>query len=78
MLSFAMSPIVKLILSSLAGGIGVAVVFSLAVLGITRSSEFHRERRSGVAAAYGTLGAVGLVLAAALVVLGVVLVAQKS
>jgi hypothetical protein len=78
MLPFAMSPTVKLILSSLAGGIGVAVVFSVAVLGIARSGESRRERTTGPAAAYGTLGAAGLVLAAALVVLGVVLVAHKS
>ncbi len=78
MLTFATSPIVKLILASLAGGIGVAVVFSAAVLGITRSNELRRERRSGASTAYGTLGLVGLVLAAGLIVLGVVLVAHKS
>jgi uncharacterized membrane protein len=78
MLPFAMSPILKMIVASLAGGIGVAVVFSLAVLGITRSTELRRDRRSGPAAAYGTLGLIGLVLSAALVVLGVVLVAHKS
>lgn len=78
-LPFAMSALVKMILASLAGGIGVAVVFSVAILGVTRSADLRRERRAGGAAAgYAVLGAVGLVLAAAIIVLGVVLVAHKS
>jgi hypothetical protein len=78
MLTFATSPIVKLVLTSLAGGLSVAVVFSIAVLGVTRSNDLRRERRSGAAAAYGLIGIVGLALAAAIVVFGVVLVAHKS
>ena len=78
MLTLATSPIIKLILTSLASGLSIAVVFSAAVLGVARSNEFRREHRAGAAAAYGVLGVVGLVLAAAIVVFGVVLVAHKS
>lgn len=78
MLTVATSPIIKLIYTSLAGGLSVAVVFSFAVLGVTRSNDLRREHRSAAAAAYGALGVLGLVLSAALVVLGVVLVAHKS
>lgn len=78
MLTLAASPIINLILSSLAGGISVAVVFSIAIVGITRASEHRREHRSRAAAAYGVLGVLGLVLSAAIIVLGVVLVVHKS
>ncbi len=78
MLSLATAPLVKLILASLAGGIGVALVFSLAILGVTRSADLRREHRSGTAAAFGALGIAGLILSVAIIVLGIVLVAHKS
>lgn len=78
MLPLALTSLEKLIVASLGAGIGVAVVFSVAVLGVTRSGDLRRERRSGPAAAWGVLGLVGLVLSAGLVVLGIFLVAHKS
>jgi hypothetical protein len=70
--------LVKMIYSSVAAGLAVAVVFSIAILGATRSSEMRREHRTGAAAAYTALAAAGLLLAAAIGAYGLILVAHKS
>ena len=70
--------LVKMLYTSMVAGVGVAVVFSFAILGATRSSEMRRERRTTAAAAYTALAAAGLIVAAAMVVFGLTLVAHKS
>jgi formate/nitrite transporter FocA (FNT family) len=70
--------LLKLLYSSLLAGVSVAVVFSLAILGATRSSDMRRDGRSLAAGAYAALSIVSLVLAAAIVVYGLVLMARKS
>ena len=70
--------LVKMLYTSVVAGVGVAVVFSLAILGANRSSEMRRERRTVAAAAYTALAAAGLIVAAAMVVFGLTLVAHKS
>jgi Na+/H+-dicarboxylate symporter len=70
--------LLKLLYSSLAAGVSVAVVFSVAVLGVTRSSDMRRSGRSGAASAYAALAVLALVLATGIVVYGLVLMARKS
>ena len=70
--------LVKMLYSSVVGGVGVAVVFSIAILGATRSVEARREHRTGAAAAYSVVAAAGLLLAAAIVIYGLTLVAHKT
>ena len=70
--------LVKMLYSSVLAGVGVTVVFSLAILGVTRSSEMRREHHTRAAAGYTALAAVGLLVAAATVVYGLLLVAHKS
>jgi hypothetical protein len=70
--------LVKMLYTSVLAGVGVAVVFSLAILGATRSSEMRREHRSGAAAAYTALATASLLLAAVMVIYGLVLVAHKT
>jgi hypothetical protein len=70
--------LLKLLYSSLVAGVSVAVVFSLAVLGVTRSSDMRRSGRGAAASAYAALAVLALVLAAAIVVYGLVLMARKS
>jgi hypothetical protein len=70
--------LLKMIYASLAAGVGVAVVFSLALLGAIRSSDMRRARRAGSAAAYAALAAVGVLVCCAVVVYGLLLVAHKS
>jgi hypothetical protein len=67
----------KMAYSSVLAGVGVAVVFSIAILGVARSGEMRRERRTAAAVAYTALAATGLLLAAAIVIYGLTLVAHK-
>ena len=41
--------LVKMAYSSVVAGVGVAVIFSLAILGVARSSEMRREHRTTAA-----------------------------
>jgi hypothetical protein len=68
----------KMLYTSLLACIGVAVIFSVAVLGAIRASELRRDHRNGAAAAYGTLAAVGVIAVAAVIVYGLTLVANKG
>ncbi len=70
--------LLKLLYSSLAAGVSVSVVFSLAILGATRSSDMRRSGRSAAASAYAALTVVALIVAAGIVVYGLVLMARKS
>jgi hypothetical protein len=70
--------LVKMLYSSLLAGVGVAVVFSIAILGVTRSSDMRRAQRAGAATAYAALATLGLLLSCAIVIYGLVLVARKT
>ena len=70
--------LVKMAYSSVLAGVGVAVIFSIAILGVARSGEKRREHRTNAAAAYTALAAAGLLVAAAIVIYGLTLVAHKS
>jgi hypothetical protein len=70
--------LVKMLYSSLLAGVGVAVVFSIAILGVTRSSDMRRAQRPGAATAYAALATLGLLFSCAIVIYGLVLVAHKS
>jgi ABC-type sulfate transport system permease subunit len=58
------------IAASLVGGIGVTVVFSLAIYGSTRFTEMQREHRPLEAAGYAALAVAGLLVTAAVVGFG--------
>ena len=70
--------LLKMAYTSVIAGVGVSLVFSIAVVGVVRAGDMRREQRSAAAAAYGVLGAIGLVLTAALIVYGLILLARKS
>ena len=70
--------LVKMLYSSVVAGVGVAVVFSLAILGATRSGEMRRQQRAGAAAGYTALAAASLLIVGAMVIYGLVLVAHKT
>jgi hypothetical protein len=70
--------LLKMFYSSLLAGVGVAVIFSIAILGAVRATDMRRANRSGAAAAYGALAALGLVLTTAVIVYGLLLVARKA
>jgi Na+/H+-dicarboxylate symporter len=70
--------LVKMLYSSLIAGIGVALVFSIVILGAIRSSDMRRSGRGSAAAAYAALASVGFLLVIGMVVYGLLLVAHKS
>jgi hypothetical protein len=70
--------LLKLLWISLLAGVSVAVVFSLAILGATRSSDMRRDHRGVAAGAWATLSLLALAVAVAIVIYGLVLVARKS
>jgi hypothetical protein len=70
--------LVKMIYSSVIAGVAVALIFSIAILGATRSSEMRREHRTVAAAAYTALAGAGLLLAATIVIYGLIVVAHKT
>ena len=74
----ATTPLLKMFYSSLAAVVAIAVVFSLGILGAIKSADMRRAGRAQAAALFATLAVAGLVLSAALVVYGLVLVAHKS
>lgn len=70
--------LLKLVYSSLAAGVGLSVIFSLAIYGATRSSDMRRAGRSGASGAFAAVAGIALVLSAGIVVYGLILVVHKS
>ena len=68
----------KLVASSLAGGIGVTLAFSVAIYGTTRFFDLRRAGHSIVAGAFAALAAIALAGVAGAVVWAVSILAQKS
>jgi hypothetical protein len=69
----------QVILYSLAVGVGVALCFSLAIVGATRLAEIRRgEGRGAAAVAYGLLAALGLAASLAAAVIAIVVMTNKS
>lgn len=74
----AASPLLRMFYSALVAGVAIAVVFSAAIFGAVRSSDMRRSGRGTAATVYAALAAGGLVISAALVVYGLILVGHKS
>lgn len=74
----ATAALLKMVYWSAAAGVGVALVFSIAVFGVIRSSDMRRARRPSASAGYATLGMLALVASAAIVIVGVAVVVHKG
>ncbi|MGH2893467.1 MAG: hypothetical protein ACRDPM_09410 [Solirubrobacteraceae bacterium] len=72
------APLLKMIYSSLIAGVSVAVVFSIAIFGVIRSSDMRRANRAGASARYATLGLLALLASVAIAIVGLVIVVHKS
>jgi hypothetical protein len=68
----------KTILYSLAAGIGIAVIFGAGVSSAAGLIEAMRDRRTVATAAWGAAALICLLCAAGAVVLGIVLMTEKS
>jgi hypothetical protein len=58
--------------ASTAAGVGVTAAYGLVILGTTRAVDLRRDGRGGEALVFGVVGAVGIVLVIAAIVLGIV------
>jgi hypothetical protein len=67
----------KVCLYSLVAGVGVTVVFSLAIVGAARFADLRRDGRTVEAGGYAVLLAVSLAAVAGAVVLGIIVMAKK-
>ena len=67
----------QVVLYSLAAGVGVAVCFSVAIVGATRFAEARRAEASIAAAFYALLAGLGLAATVAAVVIGIIVMAKK-
>jgi hypothetical protein len=68
----------KVVLWSVASGVGITVVFSLAIVGAARFEDRRRDGRGIEASAYAVLLAVALVAVIGAVVAGIIVMAKKS
>jgi hypothetical protein len=67
----------KVILASLAGGIGVTIMVSLALLGAVRFADLRRQGRSVEAGGFAALAALGSAAFVAAVVVGIIVMTSK-
>ena len=69
--------LLKVVGASFAAAVGVSVAFSLAILGATRMVENRRDKRAIEAGGYAALMIVGLLVSAAAVTFGVIVMTTK-
>ena len=67
----------KVVVYSLAAGVGVSVCFSVAIVGAARFAEARRAQAGVPAALYALLATIGLVATVGAVIGGIVVMAQK-
>ena len=63
--------------ASLAAGVGVTALFGIAILGAVRAVDLSRNGRSAEALALAGVGALALLVVAAAIVFGIVVMTQK-
>lgn len=68
----------KVVVASLAAGVGITLCFSLAIAGATRFAELRRDQRSIGAAFYAVIGLAGLAATVAAVVVAIAVMTKKS
>jgi len=65
------------VVASLVAGVGITVVFSLAIWGVARFADLNREERPLAAGAAAAMTAAALLMTLAAVVFGVVVMSRK-
>ena len=69
--------LLKTVVAALVAGVGVTVVFSVAILGAARFADLSRDGRMASAVAFGMLAIVALAAAAAAVTIGIIVMTSK-
>lgn len=78
MIVVATAPLIKMVYWSAIAGVSIALVFSVAVLGVIRSSDMRRARRPGASARFAVLGMVALAATAAITIAGLIVVVHRG
>jgi hypothetical protein len=69
--------LVDTVLAAMVAGIGVTLIFSVAILGTAKFADLSRSGRTASAVAFGLLATVALVAFAAAIVFGILVMASK-
>ena len=69
--------LLKTIAASFVAGVGVTLIFSIAILGASRFADLSRDGRPVAAVAFGALGVLALLAAGAAVTVGIIVMTQK-
>jgi hypothetical protein len=69
--------LLKTVVAAFVAGVGVTLIFSLAILGAARFVDLNRDGRQAAAVAFGALTVVALAAAAALVTIGIIVMTRK-
>ena len=64
------------VVAAFVAGVGTTVIFSFAILGISRFSGANREGRTLEAVLFGAMAAVGLLATVAVIAFGVIVMAK--
>ena len=69
--------LLQTVIASLVAGVGVTVVFSIAIWGVARFADLSRNERPVAAGAAATLAGLALAVTLAAVVFGIVVMTRK-
>jgi len=69
--------LLKTIVASFVAGVGVTLIFSIAILGASKFADMNRDGRAVAAVAFGVLGILALLAAGTAVTIGIIVMTQK-
>ena len=69
--------LLETVVYSLAAGVGVTLIFSIAIYGMARFAELGREGRTPTALAFGSLAVLAIVAFCAVITLGIIVMTTK-
>ena len=69
--------LLQTVVAALVAGVGITLIFSLALLGAARFADMNREGRPLAAAAFGTLAVVGVLAFLGAIAVGIVVMTTK-
>jgi hypothetical protein len=69
--------LLKAIAAAFIAGVGVTLIFSVAILGASRFADMGREGRPATAIAFAALGLIALLAAGAAVTIAIIVMTQK-
>jgi hypothetical protein len=69
--------LLKTIVASAIAGVGVTLIFSLAILGASRFADRNRDGRPAAAVAFGAMAVIALAAAGVAVTIGIIVMTRK-